>query len=67
MKKMKILTVNGQSYTVCDPEAAHIDDGVVAGDMTWSSQKLSDVFGDVESAVDEIISLQNRLIGGTAG
>lgn len=64
MKKMKVLTVNGQSYGICDPDAARIDDGAVSTDKTWSSQKLDSLLGNVEEALDGIISLQKELIGG---
>lgn len=64
MKKMKILTVNGQSYEVCDPQAAHIDDDAVAADTTWSSIKLSGILGETEASLDGIIAIQNELIGG---
>ena len=61
---MKILTVNGQSYEVCDPQAARIDDNALTSDKTWSAQKLSGVLGDVENALDGILNIQNVLIGG---
>ena len=64
MKKMKILTVNGQSYEVCDPQAAKIDDGAVTADKTWSAQKLSGVLGELETALNGILEIQNVLIGG---
>lgn len=41
MKKMKTLTVNGVTYTVEDPDAAHIDDGKVSADV-WSSKNTVD-------------------------
>lgn len=62
--EMKTLTVNGQTYTVADPDAAHIDDTSTARDMTWSAQKLSATLGDVETALDGILAIQNELIGG---
>lgn len=64
MNKMKILTVNGQSYEVFDPEAARIDDTGVADEKTWSSRKISETFGTVETALDGILAIQNELIGG---
>ena len=63
MKKMKILTVNGQSYEVCDPQAAKIDDNAATADKTWSSQKLSGVLGDLDATLDGILEIQNGLIG----
>ena len=39
--EMKTLTVNGQTYTVADPDAAHIDDTSV-GDKAWSSKNIVD-------------------------
>lgn len=63
MKKMKILTVNGQSYEVCDPQAAKIDDDAVSADKTWSAQKLSGVLGDLDATLDGILEIQNGLIG----
>ena len=62
--EMKTLTVNGQTYTVADPDAAHIDDASAAPDKTWSAQKLSAALGDVETALDGIIAIQNELMGG---
>lgn len=41
MKEMKTLTVNGETYTVADPDAAHIDDGKVSADV-WSSKNTVD-------------------------
>ncbi len=101
--EMKTLTVNGQTYTVADPDAAHIDDSSTAPDKTWSAQKLAAAFkelatalenldpsgvaldttltqsgkaadakavgdklGDIETALDSIIEIQNGLIGGGA-
>lgn len=64
--EMKTLTVNGQTYTVADPDAAHIDDSSAAPDKTWSAEKLSATLGDVETALDSIIEIQNDLIGGGA-
>ena len=64
MKKMKILTVNGQSYEVCDPRAVHIDDEAVSADTAWSSQKLSGILGETEASLDSILAIQNELIGG---
>lgn len=62
--EMKTLTVNGQTYTVADPDAAHIDDSSTAADKTWSAEKLSGTLGDVETALDGILAIQNELIGG---
>ena len=41
MKEMKTLTVNGVTYTVSDPDAAHIDDSVV-GASAWSGKNIID-------------------------
>ena len=41
MKKMKTLTVNGETFAVCDPEAARIDDSVV-GEQAWSGKQILD-------------------------
>ena len=41
MRKMKTLTVNGKTYTVDDPDAAHIDDTAV-GAAAWSSRNIVD-------------------------
>ena len=41
MKEMKTLTINGVTYTVADPDAAHIDDGAVSADTAWSGAKVS--------------------------
>ena len=63
--EMKTLTVNGQTYTVADPDAAHIDETSTAPDKTWSAEKLRGVLGDVETALDGILAIQNGLIGGS--
>ena len=39
--EMKTLTVNGQTYTVADPDAAHIDDSAVS-DKAWSGKNIID-------------------------
>lgn len=62
--EMRTLTVNGQTYTVADPDAAHIDDSSVSPDMTWSAEKLQGLLGNVEGALDEIIAIQDALMGG---
>ena len=62
--EMKTLTVNGQTYTVAVPDAAHIDASSTARDKTWSAEKLSATLGDVETALDGIIAMQNELTGG---
>lgn len=41
MAEMKTLTVNGVTYTVADPDAAHIDDAVV-GESAWSGKNIID-------------------------
>lgn len=41
MKEMKTLTVNGKTYTIADPDAAHIDDARI-GDGAWSSKNIID-------------------------
>lgn len=60
MNVFKTLTVGGQTYTV----AAGVDDSAVSPDTTWSSEKLSGLLGDVETALDAVIVIQNALIGG---
>lgn len=42
MKEMKTLTINGVTFTVADPDAAHIDDAAVSPDTTWSGKKISE-------------------------
>lgn len=64
MKQIKTLTVNGQIYRITDESAARIDDTAVSDGSTWSSSKLAGTLGDVESALDGILSIQNGLIGG---
>lgn len=64
MKQIKTLTVNGQTYRITDGSAARIDDTAVADGSTWSSSKLAGTLGDVESALDGILGIQNGLIGG---
>ena len=45
-----------------------IDDSQISSSTTWSSQKISDeiesAVGDIETALDSIIEIQNDLIGG---
>lgn len=38
--KMKELVVNGESYQVWDPEAAHIDDSKAGPDTCWSGEQI---------------------------
>lgn len=40
MSEIKTLTVNGKTYTVADPDAAHIDDSAV-GANAWSSGQIA--------------------------
>jgi len=40
MAEIKTLTVNGKTYTVADPDAAHIDDSAV-GETAWSSGQIA--------------------------
>ena len=60
MNLFKTLTVDGQTYTV----AAGVDDGAVSADTTWSSKKIDDQLGNIATALDGIIAIQNGLIGG---
>ena len=39
MNQFNTITVNGNTYTVEDPNAAKIDDNVI-GDQAWSSRKI---------------------------
>lgn len=41
-----------------------INDNVVSTTTTWSSKKIDSLIGDVEYAIDEIIKIQESLIGG---
>ena len=41
MKELKTLIVNGNEYTVTDPNAARIDDALV-GQATWSGRNIVD-------------------------
>ena len=41
MKQIKTLTVNGNTYEIADPDAAHIDDSAV-GTNAWSSKTIID-------------------------
>lgn len=43
MEKIKTLTVGTDTYQLCDPEAARIDDAAV-GENVWSSQAIVDRF-----------------------
>lgn len=43
---------------------ASINDNVVSTTTTWSSKKIDSLIGDVEYAIDEIIKIQEALIGG---
>ena len=49
MSEIKTLTINGQSYTVADPDAAHIDDTAV-GDKAWSSKRITQAIGQVDGS-----------------
>ena len=50
MKQIKTLTVNGNTYEIADPDAAHIDDSAVGTDA-WSSRKISDAIGAAQRAI----------------
>lgn len=41
-----------------------INDDTIDGSATWSSSKLYTTLGEVESALDAILAMQNALIGG---
>ena len=40
--EMKQLVVNGVTYTVADPDAAHIDDDTINRETVWSSETMLD-------------------------
>lgn len=60
MAQMKNLTVNGQTYTVRDPDAARIDDTAVGGNA-WSSKKQAATFANAltGTASGPVISLRD--------
>jgi hypothetical protein len=43
---------------------ASINDDAVSNVTTWSSNKINSLIGDIEYAIDEIIKIQEALIGG---
>lgn len=49
MSEIKTLTVNGRSYTVADPDAAHIDDTAV-GEKAWSSRRIMEAVDQADSS-----------------
>lgn len=59
MAEMKTLTVNGQTYTVQDPDAAHIEDGEVSKTKTWSSEKINSEI--VKKSKDLVVSTVEKL------
>ena len=49
MSEIKTLTINGQTFTVADPDAAHIDDTAV-GEKAWSSRRVMAAVEEVDSS-----------------
>ena len=41
-----------------------IDDTSADPDKTWSAKKLSACLGDMDTALDAILAIQNTLLGG---
>lgn len=50
MKQIKTITVNGNTYEIADPDAAHIDDSAVDTNA-WSSRKISDAIGAAQREI----------------
>ena len=42
MNKIHTITVDGRSFQVSDPEAAHVNDGVISFENTWSAKQIVD-------------------------
>lgn len=57
MLKMKTLTVGDQTWQVCDPEAARIDDAAV-GENAWSSKNLMDRLCPAFTQTGEVVSCE---------
>lgn len=57
MNQFKTLTINGNTYTVKDPQAAKIDDGKV-GEDTWSSRKIIETLCPAFTKEGTVVSCQ---------
>lgn len=60
MNTFHSLTVDGQTYTI----ASSIQDDGVSPNTTWSSEKIAGLLGDTEQALDSILAMQEKLMGG---
>lgn len=64
MKQIQTIIINGVRYDIYDPSAARVDDVAVSAESTWSSDKINTLLGDVESALDSVLAIQEELTGG---
>ena len=60
MDYIHTIRVGGIDY----PIAPAIDDTSADPEKTWSAQKLAATLGDLDSALDALLAIQNALLGG---
>ena len=62
MNYIHTIEVGGEQYRLRDLSV--IDDASVAPEKTWSAQKLTALVGDLDTALDALLVIQNSLLGG---
>lgn len=60
MNYIHTIRVGEQEYAI----APAIDDGSQAADKVWSAQKLTQTLGDLDTALEQILALQQSYLGG---
>lgn len=60
MNHIHTIRVGETDYAI----APAIDDSSAAADKTWSAQKLTEMLGDLDRALDRILALQETYLGG---
>ena len=61
MSEIKTLTINGQTFTVADPDAAHIDDTAV-GEKAWSSRRIMEAVEEVDRSAAIICDARGQAV-----
>ena len=62
MPYIHTIRVGEKDYQI----APAIDDTSADPEKTWSAQKLSNTLGQLDAALDQLLTLQNTLLGGDA-
>ena len=60
MNYIHTIRVGETEYAV----GSAIDDASTAPEKTWSAQKLTALVGDLDTALDALLVIQNSLLGG---